>query len=377
MSGHNLMQAIARVNRVFRDKPGGLVVDYIGFADSLKRALANYTASGGRGDATIDQEQALMVFLEKYEIVRDMLHGFDYRSVIFGPASGRIAGLTRAMEYVLTLKDGKTRYLPAVSTLTKSFALAVPNQKALALRDDVGFFQELRAALVKTTGDEHGKSPDEMECAIRQLVSRAVASTEVIDIFAAAGMEKPDISIMSDEFLEEVQALPQRNLAVELLKKLINDEIKTRSKKNVIQSRSFAEMLEQSVRKYQNRAIETAEVIQELIRIARELREAGKRGETLGLNDDEVAFYDALADNGSATKIMGDEKLKMLAMELVLRVRQSVTIDWTLRENARAQIRVLVKRILRQFGYPPDMEKKATELVLEQAEVLCREWTAS
>lgn len=377
MSGHNLMQAIARVNRVFRDKPGGLVVDYIGLADSLKRALANYTASGGRGDATIDQEQALVVFLEKYEIVRDMLHGFDYRSVISGPASGRIVGLTRAMEYVLALEDGKKRYLPAVSTLTKAFALAVPNPKALVLRDEVGFFQELRAALVKTTGDEHGKSPDEMESAIRQLVSRAVASTEVIDIFAAAGMEKPDISIMSDEFLEEVQALPQRNLALELLKKLINDEIRSRSKKNVVQARSFAEMLEQSVRKYQNRAIETAEVIQELIRLARELREAGKRGETLGLNEDEVAFYDALADNGSATKIMGDEKLKMLAMELVLRVRQSVTIDWTLRENARAQIRVLVKRVLRQFGYPPDMEKKATELVLEQAEVLCKAWAVS
>ena len=377
MSGHNLMQAIARVNRVFRDKPGGLVVDYIGLADSLKRALANYTSSGGRGDATIDQEQALAVFLEKYEIVRDMLHGFDYQSVISGPASGRIVGLTRAMEYVLALEDGKKRYLPAVSTLTKAFALAVPNPKALALRDEVGFFQELRAALVKTTGDEHGKSPDEMESAIRQLVSRAVASTEVIDIFAAAGMEKPDISIMSDEFLEEVQALPQRHLALELLKKLINDEIRSRLKKNVVLARSFAEMLEQSVRKYQNRAIETAEVIQELIRLARELREAGKRGETLGLNEDEVAFYDALADNGSATQVMGDEKLKMLAMELVLRVRQSVTIDWTLRENARAQIRVLVKRILRQFGYPPDMEKKATELVLEQAEVLCREWTAS
>ncbi len=377
MSGHNLMQAIARVNRVFRDKPGGLVVDYIGLADSLKRALANYTASGGRGDATIDQEQALVVFLEKYEIVRDMLHGFDYRSVVSGPASGRIVALTRAMEYVLALEDGKKRYLPAVSTLTKAFALAVPNPKALALRDEVGFFQELRTALVKTTGDEHGKSPDEMESAIRQLVSRAVASTEVIDIFAAAGMEKPDISIMSDEFLEEVQALPQRNLALELLKKLINDEIRSRSKKNVVQARSFAEMLEQSVRKYQNRAIETAEVIQELIRLAKELREAGKRGETLGLNEDEVAFYDALADNGSATQVMGDEKLKMLAMELVLRVRQSVTIDWTLRENARAQIRVLVKRILRQFGYPPDMEKKATELVLEQAEVLCKAWAVS
>lgn len=376
MGGHNLMQAIARVNRVFRDKPGGLVVDYIGLADSLKRALANYTASGGNGDATIDQEQALSVFLEKYEVVRDMLHGFDYKAVIAGPASSRIGGLAQAMEYVLALEDGKKRYLPAVSALNKAFALVVPNPKALSLRDEVGFFQEVRAALVKATGDDQGKSPDEMESAIRQLVSRAVASTEIVDIFSAAGMEKPDISIMSDEFLEEVQALPQRNLALELLKKLINDEIKTRSKKNVVQARSFAEMLEQSVRKYQNRAIETAEVIQELIRIAKELREAGQRGEKLGLNEDEAAFYDALADNGSATQILGDDKLKMLAMELVLRVRQSVSIDWMYRENARAQIRVLVKRILRQFGYPPDMEKKATELVLEQAEVLCQDWAA-
>jgi type I restriction enzyme R subunit len=376
MGGHNLMQAIARVNRVFRDKPGGLVVDYIGLADSLKRALANYTASGGNGDATIDQEQALSVFLEKYEVVRDMLHGFDYKAVIAGPASSRIGGLAQAMEYVLALEDGKKRYLLAVSALNKAFALVVPNPKALSLRDEVGFFQEVRAALVKATGDDQGKSPDEMESAIRQLVSRAVASTEIVDIFSAAGMEKPDISIMSDEFLEEVQALPQRNLALELLKKLINDEIKTRSKKNVVQARSFAEMLEQSVRKYQNRAIETAEVIQELIRIAKELREAGQRGEKLGLNEDEAAFYDALADNGSATQILGDDKLKMLAMELVLRVRQSVSIDWMYRENARAQIRVLVKRILRQFGYPPDMEKKATELVLEQAEVLCQDWAA-
>jgi len=376
MSGHNLMQAIARVNRVFRDKPGGLVVDYLGLADSLKRALANYTASGGKGDAAIDQEQAVAVMLEKYEVVRDMLHGFDYLAVINGPNSQRISGITQAMEFVLELEDGKKRYLPAVSSLSKAFALAVPHERALAIRDELGFSQEVRAALLKATGDENGRTPEEMDTAIRQLVSRAVASTEVVDIFAAAGMEKPDISILSDEFLEEVNALPQRNLAMELLKKLINDEIKARSRKNVVQARSFAEMLEQSVRKYQNRAIETAEVIQELIRLAKELREAGKRGEKLGLNDDEVAFYDALADNGSATKVMGDDKLKMLAMELVLRVRQSVTIDWTLRENSRAQIRVLVKRILRQYGYPPDMEKKAMELVLEQAETLCRAWAA-
>ena len=374
MNGHNLMQAIARVNRVFRDKPGGLVVDYLGLADSLKRALANYTDSGGNGDAAIDQEQAVAVFLEKYEIVRAMLHGFDYHAVIQGPYKQRITGIVKMMEFILGFEDGKKRFLPAISTLGKAFTLAVPHEKVLALRDDVGFFQEVRAALVKTTGDEQGRTPDDIETAIRQLVSRAVTSTEVVDIFTAAGMEKPDISILSDEFLEEVRLLPQRNLALELLKKLLNDEIKNSSRKNVVLARSFAVMLEESIRKYQNRAVETAEVIQELIRLAKELREASRRGEKLGLNDDEIAFYDALADNGSAVKVMGDDKLKVLAMELVLRVRQSITIDWTLRENARATIRVLVKRILRQFGYPPDMEQETIKLILEQAEILCEEW---
>lgn len=375
MSGHNLMQAIARVNRVFRDKPGGLVVDYIGLADSLKRALANYTASGGKGEATIDQEQAASVMIEKFEVVRDMYHGFDYRSVIEDIPAKRINGITQAMEYILELDDGKKRYLPAVSELTKAFALTVPHEKAIQIRDDVGFFQEVRAALVKTTGDEHGRTPDEIDSAIRQLVSKAVASTEVVDIFEAAGMDKPDISILSDEFLDEVRSLPHKNLALELLKKLINDEIKARSKKNIIQARSFFEMLEQAVKKYQNRAIEAAEIIQELIELAKEIRKSGERGNDLGLTDDEVAFYDALADNGSAREMIDDEKLRTIAQLLVDRVKQSVSIDWTLRENARAQIRVMVKRILRQYGYPPDLQKSATELVIEQAEVLCQEWS--
>ncbi|HQL08146.1 MAG TPA: type I restriction endonuclease subunit R [Lentisphaeria bacterium] len=375
MSGHNLMQAIARVNRVFRDKPGGLVVDYLGLADSLKRALANYTASGGKGSAAIDREQAMAVFLEKFEIVQQMFHNFDYRAVVTGPVSGRIAGIAQAMEFVLSLEDGKKRYLPAVSNLSRAFALVVPDERALALRDDIAFFQEVRAALIKATGDETGRSQYEVEAAVRQLVSKAVASTEVVDIFAAAGMDRPDISILSDEFLEEVKHLPQRNLALELLKKLINDEIKGRSRKNVVQARSFAEMLELAVRKYQNRAIEAAEVIQELIDLAKKIREAQGRGEKLGLNDDEMAFYDALADNGSAREVMGDESLCLLAQELVNRVRESVSIDWQMRENARAQIRVLVKRVLRKYGYPPDMALRATELVLEQTEALCREWT--
>jgi type I restriction enzyme, R subunit len=375
MNGHNLMQAIARVNRVFKDKPGGLVVDYLGIADALKHALHTYTASGGKGQATVDQEQAAAVMIEKYEVVCDLLHGFNYKDVLSTAPAQRMAGVAKTMEFVLGLDDGKTRYVQAVSDLSKAFALAVPHTQAMAIRDEIGLFQEVRSALVKVTMSESERSPDDMESAIRQLVSRAVYSTEVVDIFAAAGLEKPDISILSDEFLADVKQLSQRNLALELLKKLINDEIKTRLRKNVVQARSFAEMLEQAVRKYQNRAIEAAQVIDELIRIAKEMREAQSRGEEMGLTDDEVAFYDALAENASAKHVIGDEKLRFLAQELVRRVKQSVTIDWQVRENARAQIRVMVKRILREHGYPPDLQQRATDLVLQQAEVLCKDWT--
>ncbi len=375
MGGHNLMQAIARVNRVFRDKPGGRIVDYLGLADALKQALSNYTASGGKGKATIDQNEAVAVMLEKYEVVRDMFHEFDYAPTIKSPAAERMTGIAQAMEFILGLEDGKKRYLQAVTALSKAFALSVPHEEALAIRDEVGLFQEIRASLVKATVSNSEKSPEEMETAIRQLVSRAVSSTEVVDIFAAAGLDKPDISILSDEFLAEVQQLPQRNLALELLKKLLNDEIKTRMQKNVVQARSFAEMLEKAIKKYQNRAIEAAEVIGELIQLAKEMREAQKRGETLGLNDDEIAFYDALEVNDSAVQALGDDTLKLIAQELVNSVKRSVSVDWTKRKNARAQIRVMVKRILRKYGYPPDLQEKATELVLEQATVLCKEWT--
>jgi type I restriction enzyme R subunit len=376
MGGHNLMQAIARVNRVFRDKPGGLVVDYLGLADALKRALHTYTTSGGKGEATVDQEQAVAVMREKYEVVKDMLHGFDYTAILKADSAKRLKGIAQAMEFILGLEDGKKRYLQAVSALSKAFALAVPHVAALAIRDEVGLFQEIRSGLVKATVTKSEKSPGEMQTAIRQLVSRAVYSTEVVDIFAAAGLQKPDISILSDEFLTEVQQLPQRNLALELLKKLINDEIKTRMRKNVVQARSFAEMLEKAIAKYKNRAIEAAEVIDELIQLAREMREAQKRGEKLGLTDDEVAFYDALEVNDSAVKVLGDDVLKIIAQELVKSVKRSVSVDWTKRENARAQIRVIVKRILRKYGYPPDKQEKATQTVLEQAEVLCKEWAA-
>jgi type I restriction enzyme R subunit len=374
MRGHGLMQAIARVNRVFKDKPGGLVVDYLGLADQLRRALADYTEAGGRGKAAVNQEEAVAVMLEKHEVVVSMFHGFDYASLVQAKPAKRIAGIAAAMEHILQMEDGKKRYLAEVTALSKAFALAVPHEEALRICDEVGFFQEVRAGLAKATVEGEGKSPEEMDTAIRQLVSRAVSSDEVVDIFAAAGLKKPDISILSDDFLQEVRQLPHRNLAVELLRKLLNDEIRTSLRKNVVQARSFAEMLEKAIRKYQNRAIEAAQVIEELIKLAKEMRKARRRGDDLGMTDDEVAFYDALEVNDSAVKVLGDKTLKSIAQELVAAVRRSVTIDWTVRENARAQIRVIVKRILRKHGYPPDRQEKATQTVLEQAEVLCREW---
>lgn len=375
MRGHGLMQAIARVNRVFKDKPGGLVVDYLGLAEELKQALADYTNSKGKGDITLDQEEAVAVMLEKHEQVRAILHGFDYESAAETAAAKRLPLIAQAAEHVLRQKEGKSRYLLAVTELSKAFALAVPHDSALEIRDEVGFFQEVRAVLAKSIGDGDGKkSPEELDLAVRQIVSRAISSDKVIDIFDAAGLKKPDISILSDEFLAEVQHLPQRNLAVELLQKLLNNELKIRSKKYLVQSRSFADMLEATIRKYQNRTIEAAQVIAELIELAKEMREGQKRGQNLGLTDDEVAFYDALETNDSSVKVLGEPTLKTIARELVSHVRKSVTIDWTLRESARAQIRVLVRRILRKYGYPPDKQEKATQTVLEQAELLCATW---
>jgi type I restriction enzyme R subunit len=377
MRGHGLMQAIARVNRVFKDKPGGLVVDYLGLAEELKQALADYTNSKGKGDITLDQELAVSEMLKRYEQVCDMFHRFDYGAAAETTAAKRLPLIAQAAEHVLGQDNGKQRYLQAVTELSKAFALAVPHESALEIRDEVGFFQEVRAVLAKNIGGGDGKkSPEELELAVRQIVSCAISSDKVIDIFDAAGLKRPDISILSDEFLAEVQHLPQRNLAVELLQKLLNNELKIRSKKYLVQSRSFAEMLEATIRKYQNRTIEAAQVIAELIDLAKQMREGQKRGADLGLSDDEIAFYDALEVNDSAVKELGDPILKQIAQELVLRVRQSVTIDWTLRENARAQIRVLVRRILRKYGYPPDKQEKATQTVLEQAELLGAEWAA-
>ena len=375
MRGHGLMQAIARVNRVFRDKPGGLVVDYLGLAHELKRALATYTESGGTGRTTLDQSEAVAVMLEKHEVCRGLFHGFDYSGWIEGTQAERLGLLPAAQEHILAQENGKERCLRAVREVSQAFALAVPHEEAIGIRDDVAFFQHVRSVLAKGTARE-AQSEEELDMAIRQIVSRAVASEGVVDIFAAAGLEKPDISILSEEFLAEVQGMKRRNLAVELLQKLLKGELAVRRRRNVVQARSFAEMLDQTVRRYANRAVEAAQVIEELIQLAREMREANARGEAMGLTEDELAFYDALETNDSAVKVLGDETLRDIARELVGTVRSNVRIDWTLRENVRANLRRLVKRILRKHGYPPDKQENATRTVLEQAEVLSAGWAA-
>jgi len=369
MRGHGLMQAIARVNRVFRDKPGGLVVDYLGLAENLKKALAVYTESGGQGRAVVDEAEAVAIMLEKYEIVVAMFHGFDWSTFSKGSPAERLAVLPQAQEHVLAQVDGKSRLLKAVTELSQAFALAPTHEEAVRIRDDVAFFQAVRTAVAKSEV-ERGRPEEELDHAIRQIISRAMVSEEVIDIFAAAGLKKPDISILSDEFLAEVRGIPQKNLAVELLKKLLSDEIKSRSRNNLVQSRSFGEMLERAVRAYQNRAIETAQVIEELIELARQMRAAESRGEQLGLNEQELAFYDALETNDSAVKVLGDETLRTIARELTETVQKNTTIDWAVRESVRARLRVMVKRVLRKHGYPPDKQEKATLTVLEQAELL-------
>ena len=375
MRGHGLMQAIARVNRVFRNKPGGLVVDYLGLADQLKYALANYTESGGRGDTAIDQEQAVSAMIERYEVCRGLFHGFNWSNWKYGRAQEKLSLLPAAQEHILAQVDGKDRLVKAVNELSRAFALSVPHERAMAVRDDVAFFQAVKSVLGKERPPGQ-RSPEEIELAIRQIVSRAVSSDEVLDIFSAAGLKRPDISILSDEFLAEVHGMPHRNLAVEMLRKLLEGEIKSRSQKNVVQARSFAELLENAIRKYKNRAVETAQVIEELIALAKDMRRAGQRGEKLGLTEDEVAFYDALEVNDSAVAVLGDETLRLIAQELVKAVKSNIKIDWAVRETVRAQMRVIVKRILRKHGYPPDKQEKATQTVIRQAEVLCREWVS-
>lgn len=370
MRRHSLMQAIARVNRVFKDKPAGLVVDYIGLADELKRALATYSASGGLGKPLLDEGEAVAALQTKYEIVSEMFHGFDFKSLLHVTPAEKLAGLVNAADFVLGLEDGRERYLQNSSDLLKAFALASTSDYAYSIRDEVEFFQAVRSKIAKTRG-RSPKSDAEMDSAVRQLVAQAVAVDGVVDIMSEAGIKKPDISILSDEFLAEVRGLPQKNLAKEMLERLLRDEIRRRSTRNAVQSKKFSEMLADALRKYKSNAIQTVDLINLLIEMAKEIAEDDKRAAEMGLNDDEIAFYDALAQNQSAVETLGDQKLRIIARALVDSVKKNVSIDWTLRETAKAKIRVLIKRILTEYGYPPDLQKAATDGVLEQAELLC------
>ncbi|MCI4626702.1 MAG: DUF3387 domain-containing protein, partial [Candidatus Magnetoovum sp. WYHC-5] len=383
MRGHNLMQAIARVNRVFKDKPGGLIVDYIGIASDLKSALATYTASGGNGAPTLEQDEAVMAMLEKFEIVEQMFNGFDYKKYFLADTRQKLTIILEAQEFILEKSNEekgisnketlKERFVREVILLSKAFALSVPNLKAMAIKDEVGFFQAVKVRLTKFEPIGTGKSDAEMETAIKQIIDKAIVSEGIIDIFDSAGIDKPDISILSDEFLEEVKHLERKNIAMELLKKILNDEIKIRKRKNFIQSKKLSEMLENAIKKYQNNLLTTAQVIEELINIAKDIRQSDKRGEALNLSEGELAFYDALANNDSAKEVLGDKQLAVIAIEVFNSVKGNATIDWTLKENVRARLRRDVKRILNRYGYPPDMQLIATENVLKQAELIADE----
>jgi len=374
--GHTLMQAIARVNRVYPGKEGGLVVDYFGVGAELKEALINYTASGGKGKPTLDQEQAAMVMQEKYEIVKDMFHGFNYRKFFELTPSERVSFVPQAMEHILQEKGKKDRLAREVTGLLKAFSLAVPNEKAMKIKEEVGLFQAIKSAITKTT-ETKMESEEKFDLAIKQILSKAVISDRVIDIFEAAGIQKPELSILSEGFLAEVKEMPQKNLAFEALKKLLNDEIRFIFRKNLVQGRSFMEMLDRTIKRYTNKSVEAAEVIEELIELARKVREEKNRGKQQNMTDDELAFYDALGVNDSAVQVLGNETLRKIALELTQMIRNSVTIDWTQRESVQAEIRLKVKKILRKYGYPPDKQEKATQTVLEQAEMIARDWIAA
>jgi type I restriction enzyme R subunit len=373
MKGHNLMQAIARVNRVYKDKPGGLVVDYIGIATDLKRALATYTASGGQGTPTLDMDEAVAVVQEKFEVVDQILSGFDYRRYFSADTGAKLTLILEAEEFVLGLEKGKERFTKEVGLLAKAFALAAPDERVMVIKDELAFFQAVKARLAKFERGM-GKSKEEIDTAIRQLVDQAVISDQVVDIFDAAGIKKPDISILSDEFMAEIEGMPHKNLALELLKKILADEIRSRSRKNLVQSKALSEMLDGAIKRYQNNLLTAAEIIQELIEMAKEIRAADRRGEELGFTEDELAFYDALEVNDSAVAVLGDEVLHTIAHDLVETVRKNATIDWAVKESVRSKMKVMVKRILRKYGYPPDKQASATELILEQAELLADSW---
>ena len=373
MKGHNLMQAIARVNRVYKDKPGGLIVDYLGIASDLKEALSFYADSGGKGDPAIAQEKAVGLMLEKLEIVSQMFHGFDYENYFGASTAAKLAIILAAEEHILGLENGKKRYIDEVTALSKAFSIAIPHEQALDVKDEVSFFQAVKARLVKFASTGEGKTDEEMETAIRQVIDKALVSEQVIDIFDAAGIKKPDISILSEEFLLEVKNMEHKNIAMEVLKKLLNDAIKARAKKNLVQSKSLMEMLEESIKKYQNKILTAAELIEKLIELSKDIQKMDKEPGEMGLSEFEYAFYTAVADNDSARELMQKEKLRELAVVLFKKVQQNASIDWTIKESVKAKLKVIVKRTLRQYGYPPDMQKLATETILKQAELIAEE----
>jgi type I restriction enzyme R subunit len=377
MKGHNLMQAIARVNRVHKDKPGGLVVDYLGIAADLKEALSFYSDAGGKGDPALAQEQAVSLMLEKLEVVSAMYHGFAYENYFEAETSQKLSLILAAEEHILGLEDGRKRYINEVTALSLAFAIAVPHEQAMDARDEVGFFQAVKARLAKFDGTGSGRSNEEIETTIRQVIDKALVSEQVIDIFDAAGIKKPDISVLSDEFLSELKGHVHKNVALEVLKKLLNDELKARAKKNLVQSKSLMEMLENAIKKYHNKVLTAAEVMEELIKISKEIVASDAEASHMGLSDFEYAFYTAVANNASAKELMQQDKLRELAVVLTQRVRENASIDWTIKENVKAKLKVIVKRTLRQFGYPPDMQLLATETVLRQAEMIADELTES
>lgn len=376
MKGHNLMQAIARVNRVYKDKPGGLIVDYLGIAADLKKALAFYSAAGGKGDPTTLQEQAVQLMLEKLEVVSQMYHGFEYETYFEADTSRKLSLILAAEEHILGLEDGKKRYINEVTVLSKAFALAIPHDQAMDVKEEVSFFQAVKARLAKFDTTGTGRTDEEIETTIRQVIDKALVSEQVIDVFDAAGIRKPDISILSEEFLIELKGMEHKNVALEVLKKLLNDEIRSRAKKNLVKSRTFLEMLETSIKKYHNKVLTAAQVIDELINLSKEIVEMDQEAQHMGLSDFEYAFYTAVAHNDSARELMQQEKLRELAVVLTDTIRQNASIDWTIKESVKAKLKVAVKRILRRFGYPPDMQMLATETVLKQAEMIANELTA-
>ncbi len=373
MKGHNLMQAIARVNRVYKDKPGGLIVDYLGIASDLKKALSFYSDAGGKGDPTILQEQAVQLMLEKLEVVSQMFHGFKYEQFFEANTSQKLSLILAAEEHILGLEDGKKRYIDEVTALSKAFAIAIPHDQAMDAKEEISFFQAVKARLAKFDGTGSGRTDEEIETTIRQVIDQALVSEKVIDVFDAAGIKKPDISILSEEFLLELKGMEHKNVALEVLKKLLNNEIKSRAKKNLVQSRSFLEMLENSIRKYHNKILSAAEVIDELIKLSKDIVEMDSEAKSMGLTDFEYAFYTAVANNESAQELMQKDKLRELAVVLTETIRENATIDWTIKESVKARLKVAVKRILRKYGYPPDMQMLATETVLKQAEMIAAE----